>query len=100
MSHHKPYAELQFGEYLLTADKKKLDVQYLYNLLCIPSRYSTGLPPERFPLIIENSVCFCVFHQGKQWVFFRHKARYKRQSQAPIGCILVLKAFHSQNSSK
>lgn len=71
MSHHKPYAELQFGEYLLTADKKKLDVQYLYNLLCIPSRYSTGLPPERFPLIIENSVCFSVFHQGKQIGFSR-----------------------------
>jgi GNAT superfamily N-acetyltransferase len=71
MSYHKPYPELQFGDYLLTADKKKLDLEYLYNLLCIPSRYSTGLPPERFPLIVENSVCFSVLYQGKQVGFSR-----------------------------
>jgi GNAT superfamily N-acetyltransferase len=71
MAYHKPYAELQFGDYLLTADKKKLDLDYLYNLLCIPSRYSTGLPPERFPLIVENSVCFVVLYQGKQVGFAR-----------------------------
>lgn len=71
MTYHKPYAELQFGDYLLTADKKKLDLEYLYNLLCIPSRYSSGLPPERFPLIVENSVCFSVFYQNKQMGFSR-----------------------------
>ena|SRR5438445_6889471 len=71
MTYQKPYADLQFGEYTLTADKKRLDLQYLYNLLCIPSRYSTGLPPERFPLIVENSVCFSVFYQGKQVGFSR-----------------------------
>jgi GNAT superfamily N-acetyltransferase len=37
----------------------------------VPSRYSTGLPPERFPLVIENSVCFGVFFQGKQVGFAR-----------------------------
>lgn len=71
MTYHKPYPELPFGEYVLTADKKKLDVEYLYNLLCIPSRYSTGLPPERFSLIIENSLCFMVLYQGKQIGFAR-----------------------------
>ena len=71
MTYHPPYAELQFGEYLFTADKRKLDLDYLYNLMCIPSRYSTGLPPERFPLIIENSVCFSVLHEGKQIGFSR-----------------------------
>lgn len=71
MTYHRPYPELQFGDYVLTADKKQLDLAYLYNLLCIPSRYSTGLPPERFPLIVENSVCFIVLHQGKQVGFAR-----------------------------
>ncbi len=71
MSYHKPYAEHHFGEYLFTADKQKLDLTYLYNLLCVPSRYSSGLPPERFPLIIENSVCFTVLYQGKQIGFAR-----------------------------
>ena len=48
MSFRQIYPDQTFGEYTLTADKKKLDLQYIYNLLCTPSRYSTGLPPERF----------------------------------------------------
>ncbi|EKD53726.1 MAG: Acetyltransferase, GNAT family protein [uncultured bacterium] len=71
MTYRKPYPELQVGEYVLTADKKKVDLQYLYNLLCIPSRYSTGLPPERFALVVENSVCFSVHYQNKQVGFAR-----------------------------
>lgn len=65
------YPEQTVGEYVLSADKKKVDLNYLYNLLCIPSRYSTGLPPERFPLIVENSMCFSVFYHGKQIGFAR-----------------------------
>jgi len=65
------YADEQFGEYTLSATKKKLDLDYVYNLLCVPSKYSTGLPSERFPLVIENSVCFSVFYQGNQVGFSR-----------------------------
>jgi GNAT superfamily N-acetyltransferase len=43
----------------------------MYQLLCIPSRYSTGLPPERLPIVIENSLCFSVFFEGKQIGFSR-----------------------------
>lgn len=69
--HTYPYPDANFGEYVLSADKKKTDLQYVYNLLCLPSRYSTGLPAERFPLVIENSICFNVFYQGKQVGFSR-----------------------------
>lgn len=65
------YADSHYKDYQFTSDKQKLDLDYLFNLLCIPSRYSTGLPPERFPLVIENSLCFSVFHQGKQVGFSR-----------------------------
>src|SRR5579862_1294535 len=71
MTYRSPYPDLTFGNYTLTANKKKLDLQYLYNLLCIPSQYSTGLPPERFAMVVENSVCFSVFHEGKQIGFAR-----------------------------
>lgn len=66
-----PYADSNFGSYLFTANKKKLNLDYLYNLLCVPSRYSTGLPPERFALVIEHSLCFSVFYEGKQVGFSR-----------------------------
>lgn len=54
-----------------TADKKKMDLEYLYRLLCLPSQYSIGLPPERLPLIVEHSLCFGVFDGGKQMGYAR-----------------------------
>lgn len=71
MSYRQTYPNKNFGDYTLTANKKELDLQYIYNLLCTPSRYSTGLPPERFPFIIKNSFCFAVLYQGKQVGFSR-----------------------------
>lgn len=71
ISLRQSYPDLQFGEYLLTASKKKMDLQYVYNLLCLPSKYSTGLPAERFAMVIRNSVCFSVLHEGKQVGFSR-----------------------------
>lgn len=71
MSYRRTYADATFGEYLLSANKKKIDLQYVYDLLCKPSKYSTGLPAERFPFIIKNSVCFGVFYQDKQVGFSR-----------------------------
>lgn len=60
-----------FNDYVLTADKSRMDLDYLYQLLCLPSVYSTGLPPERFALIVENSICFSVFYQSQQMGFAR-----------------------------
>jgi GNAT superfamily N-acetyltransferase len=71
MSYRPVYPDVKVNNYLLSASKKKLDLQYAYNLLCVPSRYSTGLPPERFALVIENSLCLSVFHEGKQIGFAR-----------------------------
>lgn len=67
----KPYAEIQYLDYWLTADKKKLSLDYMYQLLCTPSRHSMGVPPERFPLIVKNSVCFGVFKDQQQVGFAR-----------------------------
>lgn len=71
MTFRPKYPDGHYGDYIFTADKQRLDLDYLYHLLCIPSRYSTGLPPERFSLIIENSICFSVFHEGKQMGYSR-----------------------------
>lgn len=66
-----PYPDGTFGDYVFSADKSRLDLDYMYQLLCVPSRYSTGLPPERLPIVIENSLCFSVFYEGKQIGFSR-----------------------------
>lgn len=64
-------AEKKVGNYVLGADRQRLDLQYVYDLLCIPSHYSTGLPPERFPMIVEHSVCFYIRHEDRQVGFAR-----------------------------
>ena len=52
MTYRPVYPDLELdGGFVLSATKKKLDLQYIYNLLCVPSRYSTGLPAERFALV-------------------------------------------------
>jgi len=66
-----PYPDGQHQEISFTADKTRIDLNYLFQLLCVPSQYSTGLPYERFPLIIQNSICFSVFHHDKQIGFAR-----------------------------
>jgi GNAT superfamily N-acetyltransferase len=71
MTYRPIYADEAFGNYVFTADKKRIDLDYLYQLLCVPSRYSTGLPPERFALIIEHSLCFSAFYQDQQMGFAR-----------------------------
>lgn len=71
MTYRSTYPDGTYKNYVFTCDKSRLDLEYLYNMLCIPSKYSTGLPPERLPLVIENSTCFCVFHEGKQVGFAR-----------------------------
>lgn len=71
MTLQAPYADGTFNDYTFTVDKKRLNLDYLYNLLCVPSRYSTGLPPERLPIVVENSLCFSVFYQGNQIGFAR-----------------------------
>jgi GNAT superfamily N-acetyltransferase len=71
MTFRPVYPDITVGDYVITATKKKVDLQYVYNLLCIPSQYSTGLPSERFAMVIENSLCFSVFYQGKQVGFSR-----------------------------
>lgn len=71
MTYRQSYPDLAFQDYVLTSDRQKLDLNYIYNLLCTPSRYSTGLPPERYPMVIKNSICFAVLYQGKQIGFSR-----------------------------
>lgn len=71
MTFRPTYPDGAYLDYVFTADKKRVDLDYLYNMLCVPSRYSTGLPPERFSLVVQNSLCFSVFHEDKQIGFSR-----------------------------
>jgi len=98
MTYRQPCVDEKFGEYSLSADKKKLDLQYIYDLLCKPSRYSTGLPPERFPMIIQNSVCFGVYHLDKQIGFSRVITDYSEF--ASLWDVIITEEYRRQGIGK
>lgn len=98
MTYRQTYTDGKFGDYVLSANKKNLDLQYIYDLLCKPSRYSTGLPPERFPFIIRNSVCFGVYHEGKQIGFSRVITDYSEF--ASLWDVIVTEEYRRQGIGK
>ena len=64
-----PAFEHQLGKFLFSDAKHRLDLCFIYNLLCTPSANSPGLPPSRFPIVVTNSLCIGVY-DGKQQVGF------------------------------
>jgi N-acetylglutamate synthase-like GNAT family acetyltransferase len=58
--------EDRYGRYLLSDDTRKLDIGYVYDLLCTPSATSMGLPACRLPKVIKNSLNFGVYEGAKQ----------------------------------
>lgn len=65
------YPEIQYKEFSINAEKTCLDLNYVFNMLCVPSQYTSGLPLERFPVVIKNSICFGVYKDKKQVGFAR-----------------------------
>jgi ribosomal protein S18 acetylase RimI-like enzyme len=63
--------DTHFNNFLLSNDKKKMELNYVYNILCTPEEHSNGLPPERLPLVVKHSVCFGAYDEGKQVGFAR-----------------------------
>ncbi|MCE3237254.1 MAG: hypothetical protein K0R24_235 [Gammaproteobacteria bacterium] len=98
MTYRQPCQDEKFGEYLFSTNKKKLDLQYIYDLLCKPSRYSTGLPPERFPMIIQHSVCFGVYHGDKQIGFSRVITDYSEF--ASLWDVIIAEEYRHQGIGK
>ncbi|MFN3235287.1 MAG: GNAT family N-acetyltransferase [Gammaproteobacteria bacterium] len=93
----KPY-EIRHGRFLMSDDKRKLDMIYAYDLLCTPSKTSTGLPPKRFPIVMRNSLCFGVYDGAKQIGFGRVITDYSEF--ASVWDIFVDEAYRGKGLGK
>jgi GNAT superfamily N-acetyltransferase len=62
--------EWRRGEYLLSDDKSRLDLDGIMELLRA-SYWANDRPREVMQRAIENSVCFGLFHRGQQVGFAR-----------------------------
>ncbi len=60
------------GEYFVSSDPAKLDLPFLHDWLCNGSYWSKGIPFKLVERLVQNSLCFGVYHQsGKQVGFGR-----------------------------
>lgn len=63
--------EWEKGDFLISTDKNKLDLQYIHHYLSKESYWAEGIPFETVSTAIENSVCFGIYYQQKQIGFAR-----------------------------
>lgn len=63
--------EKNIGEFLYSTDKTKLNIEYIHYFLSKESYWAKNIPTEIVKTSIEGSLCFGVYHQGKQIGFAR-----------------------------
>ena len=67
-----PIIEHQKGEFIVSSDPAKLDMAFTHHWLANEVYWSQGLPLNVFKRMVDNSLCFGVYHQaGKQIGFGR-----------------------------
>lgn len=62
--------EQRFGDYLISTDKEKLDLQVIHDYLYI-CYWAKGIPKEVVAKSIEHSLCFGVYQDREQVGFCR-----------------------------
>ena len=82
----------------ISTDKDLLDFQMIYSYLSDESYWSKGISVEKVRRSIENSICFGVYHHGRQVGFARiitDKATF-----AYLCDVFILDDFRAQGLSK
>jgi len=82
----------------ISTDKDLLDFQMIYSYLSDESYWSKGISVEKVRRSIENSICFGVYHHGRQVGFARiitDKATF-----AYLCDVFILDDFRGQGLSK
>jgi len=85
------------GEYEITADKLRLDVATIHAYLT-QSYWSPGVPRTVVERAIEGSLCFGVFHHGKQVGFAR--AVTDKATFAYLADVFILEPHRGKGLSK
>lgn len=57
--------------FIISTDKSLIDFEVVYNYLNNDSYWAKGITRERIKKAIDNSICFGVYHNGKQAGFAR-----------------------------
>ena len=90
--------ELHKNDFSISTDPSKLDVDAIHRFLSTEAYWCLNIPKEKVQLSIEHSLCFGVYHQGKQIGFARVISDYT--TIAYLGDVYVLDDYRGRGISK
>ena len=90
--------EASRGEFLITTDKQRLDLDMIQSFLADDSYWAQNRTVEQTKRAIENSICFGVFQGDKQVGFARVVSDLA--TFAYIGDVFVLEEYRGRGLSK
>jgi GNAT superfamily N-acetyltransferase len=89
--------EWRRGEYLISTDKRRLDLPVIHNFLTT-SYWAADIPIETVKESIEHSLAFGVYREDQQVGFARVITDYA--TFAYIGDVFILESYRGQGLSK
>lgn len=93
----KPLEIIQ-GEYLISTDRNKLDLNMIHWFLSTQAYWSPGIPFEKVQKASEHSLCFGIYYREKQIGYARIISDYT--SIAYLGDVFILMEFRGKGLSK
>ena len=85
-------------EYEISTDKKRLDPAMIHDFLANESYWAKGIPLEVMKKSIENSLCFGVYHKGRQVGFARVVTDYA--TTAYVGDVFIIESYRGRGLGK
>jgi N-acetylglutamate synthase-like GNAT family acetyltransferase len=86
------------GEFVLTTDPARIDIDVVHRFLSEESYWAKGIPREVVERAIRHSLCFSVLHQGTLVGFAR--VTTDRATVAYIGDVFIVPAYRCKGLSK
>jgi|SRR5579862_70853 len=96
-AHSDQIVEQRRGEFLLSTDPRRLDLNLIHGFLT-ESYWAKGIPIETVQRSIENSLCFAVYRNDQQVGFARVISDFA--TYAYIGDVFILESFRGHGLGK
>jgi N-acetylglutamate synthase-like GNAT family acetyltransferase len=90
--------EINFGKFLISTDKKKLDIEAIHEFLSTKAYWSLNIPKEKVQIAVQNSLCFGVYDEGMQIGFAGIISDFS--TIAYLGDVYILEAYRGHGLSK
>ena len=90
--------EQTLGDFLISTDNAKLDVNAIHDFLSTKAYWSLNIPKETVQTAIGNSLCFGVYENNKQIGFARVISDFA--TIAYLGDVYVLEEYRGKGLSK